>query len=126
MATARAQSPPSDQSPKVGQTAGKQAQTQSNRGNTSPGGEQGAGAAQGQAGRAQQPPARREFSEAYRESLRRTVQKRRELRARRRMGSEASQPAGAIALWPMPPSLIIRQTREVHSEINSFLDVLRR
>jgi hypothetical protein len=71
-------------------------------------------------------PPRREFSAAYRESLRRTVEKRRELRARRQMGSADYQPIGAIVPWPMPPALIIRHTREVHGEIGSFLDVLRR
>jgi hypothetical protein len=126
MDTARAQSPPSDRNQKAGQTADKQAQTQTNRRDTSPTGGQVAGKGQAQTGNAAQMPARREFSEAYRESLRRTVEKRRELRARRRLGSEASQPSGAIVPWPMPPALIIRQTRKVHGEISSFLDVLRR
>jgi len=126
MDTTHAQSPPSDRNQKAGQTAGKQTQTQTSRRVTPPSGGQVAGTAQAQAGDAARKPERREFSEAYRESLRRTVEKRRELRARRRLGSEASQPAGAIVPWPMPPALIIRQTREVHGEINSFLDVLRR
>ena len=123
---ARAQSPPSDRNQQAGRTAGKKAQTQTNRRKTPPAGEQVAGAPQARAGDAVRKPARREFSEAYRESLRRTVEIRRQLRARRRQGAEASQPPGAIVPWPMPPALIIRQTREIHGEIGSFLDVLRR
>jgi hypothetical protein len=99
---ARAQSPPADQNEKT------------------------AGTAKAQTSDAARTPPRREFSEAYRESLRRTVEKRRELRARRRMGSEDSVPPGAIVPWPMPPALIIRHTPEVHGEVGSFLDILRR
>ena len=123
---ARAQSPPSDPNQKAGRTAGKQPQTQTNRRTTPPAGGQAAGAAQARAGDAARLPARREFSEAYRESLRRTIEIRRQLRARRRQGADASQPPGAIVPWPMPSALIIRQTRDVHGEIGSFLDVLRR
>lgn len=123
--SARAQSP-SDRNQKAGQTAGQEAQTATKgRGSTATSG-QGTGKAQAKAANPAPTPPRREFSEAYRESLRRTVEKRRELRARRRMGSDASRPPGAIVAWPMPPALIIRQTPDVHGEIGSFLDVLRR
>ncbi len=121
---ARAQSPPSNRNQKAGPTAGKE--TQTNRQETPPTAGKVAAKAQAQAGNAAQKPAPREFSEAYRESLRRTVEKRRQLRARRRQGSEALEPPGAIVPWLMPPALIIRQTRDVHGEIGSFLDVLRR
>jgi hypothetical protein len=64
-------------------------------------------------------------SEEYQESIRRTVERRRERRARRGQGTGGSVPAGAIVPWPMPPVLIIRQTRETHDEIDSFLRTLR-
>ena len=35
-------------------------------------------------------------------------------------------PVGAIVPWPMPPALIVRQTPQVHDEVGSLLDVLRR
>ncbi|MGO9463246.1 MAG: hypothetical protein ACLQIB_29040 [Isosphaeraceae bacterium] len=123
---ARAQSPPSGRNQKAGRSAGNEAQTQTKRRDMPPAGGQAAGAAPARARDKARIPARREYSEAYRESLRRTVEKRRELRARRRQAAEASQPPGAIVPWPMPPALIIRQTRDVHGEIGSFLDVLRR
>ncbi len=123
-----AQSPPSDLNQKAGQTAGKGAQAKT-KGRSSPstsGQATGKEKAKTSDAAPAPPPTRREFSEAYRESLRRTVEKRRELRARRQMVSEASQLPGAIFAWPMPPALIIRQTPDVHGEIGSFLDVLRR
>ena len=66
-------------------------------------------------------------SAAYQESLRQTVQRRREHRARRQQngGGEPGAP-GAIVIWPMPPALIIRQTREVHGDVDSFLFGVRR
>lgn len=123
MPKACAQSPPSDQSQKAGPSGDKKAQTDTKGRNSSSTKGQTAKKAEAKASGA---APRREFSEAYRESLRRTVEKRRELRSRRRMGSDASQPPGAIVPWPMPPALIIRQTPDVHGEIGNFLDVLRR
>jgi len=70
-----------------------------------------------------------EPSAAYRESLRRTVEKRRQRRARRGQQQEqgtAPGAIGAIVPWPMPPALIIRQTPDVHGEVGSFLGGLRR
>ena len=65
-------------------------------------------------------------SEAYRESIRRTVEKRRERRANRGQGMGDSRPIGGIVPWPMPPALIIRHTPQVHDEIDSFLGLLRK
>ena len=65
-------------------------------------------------------------SEDYQESIRRTVKRRRERRARRGQGTIGSVAPGAIVPWPMPPALIIRQTRETHDEIGSFLGLLRK
>jgi len=62
----------------------------------------------------------------YEESIRRTVERRRERRARRAQGLDQPLQPGAIVPWPMPPALIIRQTRETHDEIDSFLSLLRR
>jgi hypothetical protein len=61
-----------------------------------------------------------EPSPAYKASLRRTA----ELRKERRRSPPPS-PVGVIAPYPMPPSLIIRQTVEVHEEIESLLRLLR-
>jgi hypothetical protein len=71
---------------------------------------------------------RREPSEAYKESLRKTLEKRRQRRALRAQaaGSVDPQPIGAIVPWPMPPALIVRQNPEVHGEVNSLLGQLRR
>jgi hypothetical protein len=71
---------------------------------------------------------RREPGEDFQEGIRKTVEKRRQRRARRAqaMGTPEVQPPGAIAPWPMPPSLIIRQTPQVHDEIGSLLGQLRR
>ena len=71
---------------------------------------------------------RREPSEAYKESLRKTLEKRRQRRVQRAQtqGIDEAQPIGAIVPWPMPPALIIRQTPEVHREVESLLGQLRR
>lgn len=68
---------------------------------------------------------RREPSPEFREEIRKTVEQRRRRRARRGQAAEA-RPPGAIVPWPMPPALIIRQTPEVHDEIESLLGQLRR
>ncbi len=62
-----------------------------------------------------------EPSPEYRAVLRRTL----ELRKGRR-GIRAAAPVGKIVPYPLPPSLIIRHTREVHGEIESLLGLLRR
>jgi hypothetical protein len=78
------------------------------------------------AGKAQEP--RREPSEAFKQSIRQTLEKRRQRRARRAgaRGLDEIRPVGAIVPWPMPPALIIRQTPDVHGEVNSLLGPLRR
>jgi len=79
-------------------------------------------------GRAQTQP-QNEPSAAYRESLRRTVEKRRQRRARRGQQQEqgtAPGAIGAIVPWPMPPALIIRQTPDAHGEVGAFIGGLRR
>jgi hypothetical protein len=84
----------------------------------------GAAAARGEgraAGRGGEPSA------AYQESVRQTVERRRQRRARRQQNAgDASEAIGAIVPWPMPPALIIRHTREVHGEVDSLLSGLRR
>jgi hypothetical protein len=77
---------------------------------------------------AQAQPPRREPSEAYRDSIRKTLEKRRQRRARRAQGPglNDTRPIGAIVPWPMPPALIIRHTPEVHGELDSLLGGLRR
>jgi hypothetical protein len=70
-----------------------------------------------------------EPSPEYRESLRRTVERRRQRRAglaQQQQSSTAPGAVGAIVPWPMPPALIIRQTPDVHDEIGAFLTLLRR
>jgi hypothetical protein len=62
-----------------------------------------------------------EPSPEYRASLRRTL----ELRKQRRAARGSQQPVGLIVPFPMPPSLIIRQTREAHEEIGALLGGLR-
>lgn len=87
----------------------------------------GAGTPDGQVrdpGRAQNQP-RNEPSAAYRESIRRTVEKRRQRRARRGQ-QPGTAPVGAIVPWPMSPALIIRQTPAVHGEVSAYLGGLRR
>jgi hypothetical protein len=72
-------------------------------------------------------PARNEPSAAYQESVRQTVERRRARRARRQQNGGGDVAAvGAIVIWPMPPTLIIRQTPEVHREVDSLLYGLRR
>jgi hypothetical protein len=66
-----------------------------------------------------------EPSPEYKASLRRTLELRKQRRQAR--GAAASlTPVGVIVPYPMPPSLIIRHTREVHDEIGAFLELLRR
>jgi len=62
-----------------------------------------------------------EPSPEYRAGLRRTLELRKE-----RRGNRTAVPVGAIVPYPLPPCLIIRHTREVHGEIESLLDLLRR
>lgn len=62
-----------------------------------------------------------EPSAEYRAVLRRTLELRRGRREIR-----ATAPVGKIVPYPMPPSLIIRHTREVHGDIESLLGLLRR
>lgn len=90
---------------------------------------QGAPAAAGREARAavnaQEPRARP--SESFQESIRKTVEKRRQRRARRAggQGLGVPRPVGAIVPWPMPPALIVRQTPQVHEEVDSLLGGLR-
>ena len=46
--------------------------------------------------------------------------------ARQGQALDDVRPIGAIVPWPMPPALIIRQTPEVHGEVNSLLGQLRK
>jgi len=69
---------------------------------------------------------RNEPSHAYRESIRQTVEKRRQRRANRGQGMGDPRPIGAIVPWIMPPALIIRHTPQVHDEIESLLGLLRK
>jgi hypothetical protein len=73
---------------------------------------------------------RREPNEAFQAEIRKTVEQRRRRRARRGQGQVRGagdpRPVGAIVPWPMPPALIIRQTPQVHDEVGSLLDGLRR
>jgi len=62
-----------------------------------------------------------EPSAEYRAVLRRTLEMRKE-----RRGNRATAPVGKIVPYPMPPTLIIRHTREVHGEVESLLRLLRR
>ncbi len=62
----------------------------------------------------------------FQEEIRKTVEQRRRRRARRAQAAQATRPPGAIVPWPMPPALIIRQTPEVHDEVESLLGQLRR
>jgi hypothetical protein len=61
-----------------------------------------------------------EPSPAYKAALRRTA----ELRKQRRSRAVPS-PVGVIVPYPMPPSLLIRHTPEVHEEIEGLLRLLR-
>jgi hypothetical protein len=117
-AQARAQGPDKD---KGGSPPGGDAAAKGDR----PGGKgERQGAKAGAEGDQKQVKAQKGPSEEYQESIRRTVERRRERRARRGQGTGGSVP-GAIVPWPMPPVLIIRQTRETHDEIDSFLRILR-
>lgn len=69
---------------------------------------------------------RNEPSEAHRESLRRTIELRRQRRSKQGQGIAGASPVGGIVPWPMPPALVIRHTPRVHDEIGSFLGLLRR
>lgn len=60
-----------------------------------------------------------EPSPEYQAGLKRTL----ELRRQRRGAARAR--VGVIEPYPMPPALIIRQTRENHEEIQALLDLLR-
>jgi len=62
-----------------------------------------------------------EPSAEYRAVLRRTL----ELRKARR-SARTAEPIGQIVPFPLPPTLIIRHTREVHGEIEDLLRLLRR
>jgi len=61
-----------------------------------------------------------EPSAEYRAALRRTLERRKE-----RKGNRANAPVGQIVPYPMPPTLIIRHTREVHGEVEGLLRLLR-
>lgn len=60
-----------------------------------------------------------EPSAEYQASLKRTL----ELRKQRRGAARAR--VGVIEPYPMPPTLIIRHTRETHEEIDALLNLLR-
>jgi hypothetical protein len=60
-----------------------------------------------------------EPSAEYQAGLKRTL----ELRRQRRGAARAR--VGVIEPYPMPPALIIRQTRENHDEIGALLNLLR-
>jgi hypothetical protein len=83
-----------------------------------PGARAAAGAAKKQAKAPKAP------DEDYGESIRKTVERRRQRRARRGQGMMGSAPIGGIVPWPMPPALVIRHTRETHEEIESFLGLI--
>jgi hypothetical protein len=109
------------------QTSGQGGSTNSRSQGAGPSGgvdRRGANPAPGTAQKAEQP--RNEPSQAYRESIRRTVEKRRQRRVKRQQAMGDSSPIGGIGMWPMPPALIIRQTPQVHDEIETLLGVLRR
>ena len=61
-------------------------------------------------------------SPAFQAELRKTVEQRRQRRARRGI----SPAPNSIVPWLMPPTLIIRATPEVHDEVQSLLWLLRR
>jgi hypothetical protein len=61
-------------------------------------------------------------SPAYKAELRKTLEQRRQRRAR-----QGGSPApNSIVPWPMPPSLIIRATPDIHDEVQSLFWLLRR
>ena len=99
------------------------AQTLGQRGSTNS--QRGPGAADPRArNRAGAARPRNEPSEAYRQSIRRTLELRRQ--RPRQSGQGTSGPVGGIVPWPMPPALVIRHTPRVHDEIESFLGLLRK
>ncbi len=106
-----------------GQTAGQGGSTAS-QSKAAGADRRGGSSTTGAARKADQP--RKEPSQAFRESIRRTVEKRRQRRANRGQGMGDSIPIGAIVTWPMPPALIIRHMPQVHDEIESLLGVLRK
>ena len=63
---------------------------------------------------------RGEDSEAFKASIRHTI----EVRNRRRR-ERAATPVGQMVPYPMPPALIIRHTPEVHDEVTDLLRLLR-
>ena len=101
---------------------GKSAQAGDGKGTPSKSGKtdgKGAGAAAG--------PGAAGPSADYQESLRKTVERRRQRRARRQQNAgDATGAVGSIVPWPMPPALIIRHTRDVHGEVGSLLSGVRR
>jgi hypothetical protein len=62
-----------------------------------------------------------EPSRVFRAGLRRTA----ELRKQRRR-DRAAQPYGVIIPYPFPPALVIRHKPEIHQEVRSLLNLLRR
>jgi hypothetical protein len=64
-------------------------------------------------------------SPEYQAALRRTLKLRKQRRSARAVVPRPA-PVGVIVPYPMPPALIIRQTRERHDEIDALLDLLRR
>jgi hypothetical protein len=116
------------------QSSGPPEKRSSAQGERPPGGAAKRKAAGGGGANAQRSPAQNqagaavkrqgEPSAAYQESLRQTVERRRQRRARRaQVGARAA--IGAIVPWPMPPALIIRHTPDVHSEVEALLNGLR-
>jgi hypothetical protein len=61
-------------------------------------------------------------SPAYKAELRKTLEQRRQRRAR----GGNSPATNSIVPWLMPPTLIIRATPEVHNEVQSLFWLLRR
>jgi hypothetical protein len=61
-------------------------------------------------------------SPAFKAELRKTLEQRRQRRAR-----QGGSPApNTIVPWPMPPTLIIRATPDIHDEVQSLFWILRR
>ncbi|QDV39480.1 hypothetical protein [Tautonia plasticadhaerens] len=54
-------------------------------------------------------------------AMQRTIERRRQ----RRLARGGARPVGAIVAWPMPPTLVIRQTGEAHDEVGALLRLLR-
>jgi hypothetical protein len=61
-------------------------------------------------------------SPAFHAELRKTLEQRRQRRARRGINPAPN----SIVPWLMPPTLIVRATPEVHDEVQSLLWILRR